>query len=54
VNGVVGEVGGDQVGVAGVKRLVVRADVIEVADDGILTSRCRFGAALFDVRVKRR
>jgi hypothetical protein len=36
VNGVVGEVGGDQVGVAAVERLVVGADVVEVGDSGIL------------------
>jgi hypothetical protein len=36
VDGVVGEVGGDQVGVAGVERLVVGADVVEVGDPGIL------------------
>jgi hypothetical protein len=37
VDGVVGEVGGDQLGVARVERVVVRADVVEVADDQILT-----------------
>jgi hypothetical protein len=34
VDGVVGEVRGDEVGVAGVERLVVGADVIEIADPG--------------------
>jgi hypothetical protein len=37
VDGVVGEVGGDQLRVAGVERLVVGADVVEVSDDEILT-----------------
>jgi hypothetical protein len=37
VDGVVGEVRGDQVDVACVERLVVGADVVEVADDEILT-----------------
>jgi hypothetical protein len=32
VNGVVGEVGGDQLGVARVQRLVVGADLVEVGD----------------------
>jgi hypothetical protein len=32
VDGVVGEMGGDQLGVAGVERLVVGADVIELGD----------------------
>jgi hypothetical protein len=36
VNGVVGEVGGDQVGIAGVEGLVVGADVVEIGDPGIL------------------
>jgi hypothetical protein len=36
VDRVVGEMGGDQVGVAGVERLVVGADVVEVGDPGIL------------------
>jgi len=48
----IGEVGGDQVDVTGVERLVVGADVIEVGDDGILTCGCRFGRWLFVVRVK--
>jgi hypothetical protein len=54
VHRVVGEVRGDQVGVAGVERLVVGADVVEVGDDGILTGGCRFGPHPFVVRVKRR
>jgi hypothetical protein len=37
VDRVVGEVRRDQLGVARVERLVVGADVVEVADDGILT-----------------
>jgi hypothetical protein len=37
VDGLVGEVGRDQLGVAGVERLVVGADVVEVSDDEILT-----------------
>jgi hypothetical protein len=51
VDGVVGEVRGDQVGVPGVQRLVIGADVIEVGDDRILTGGCRFGGWLFVVRV---
>jgi hypothetical protein len=43
VDGVIGEVGGDQVRVARIERLVIRANVVEVADDGILTAACRFG-----------
>jgi hypothetical protein len=31
VDRVVGEVGGDEIGVAGIQRLVVGADVVEVA-----------------------
>ncbi len=38
VDGVVGEVPGDEVGVAAVQSLVVGADVVEVADGGILTA----------------
>jgi hypothetical protein len=52
VDRVVAEVRGDQVSVPGVERLVVGADVIEMADDGILTAGCRFGCWLFVVRVK--
>jgi hypothetical protein len=52
VDGVLGEVRGDQVGVAGVERLVIGADVGEMGDYGILTGRCRFGSWLFVVRVK--
>jgi hypothetical protein len=52
VDGVVGEVGRDQVGVARIEGVVVGADVVEVADDGILTCACRFGAIPFVVRVK--
>jgi hypothetical protein len=37
VHGVLGEVLGDQVGVAGVQGVVVGADVVEVSDDEILT-----------------
>jgi hypothetical protein len=37
VDRVVGEVAGDQVCVARVERLIVGTDVIEVADDEILT-----------------
>jgi len=37
VDGVVGEVLGDAVGVAAVQRLVVGADVVEVGDLGIVT-----------------
>ena len=36
VSGLVGEVRGDGVGVAGVERLVVGPDVVEVADPGNL------------------
>jgi hypothetical protein len=54
VDRVIGEVRGDQIGVAGVKRLVVGADVVEVADDEILTCACRSWALLFVVRVRRR
>jgi hypothetical protein len=43
VDRVVGEVRGDQIGVARVERLVVGADVVEVADDRILTFERRFG-----------
>jgi hypothetical protein len=39
VDGVLGEVLGDQIGVAGVERLVVGADAVEVRDDQILTGR---------------
>jgi hypothetical protein len=37
VHRVLGEVLGDQVGVAGVQRVIVGADVVEVPDDEILT-----------------
>jgi hypothetical protein len=39
VRRVLGEVGGDQVDVAGVERLVVAADVVERVDAGIFTCR---------------
>jgi hypothetical protein len=52
VDRVLGEVGCDQLGVAGVERLVVGADVVEVGDDGIVTCLCRFGRIPFDVRVR--
>jgi hypothetical protein len=52
VDRVLGEVGGDEVGITGIQRLVVGADVVEVGDDGILTCRCRFSALVFVVRVK--
>jgi len=39
VDGVVGEVGGDELGVAAVQGVVVGADVVEVADRWILTPR---------------
>ena len=37
MDGVVGEVGGDQLDVAGVEGVVVAADVVERADLGIVT-----------------
>jgi hypothetical protein len=37
VSGVVGEVRGDQLDVAGIQRLVVAADVVERRDPGIFT-----------------
>jgi hypothetical protein len=43
VDGVVGEVRGDQLGVAAVERLVVGADVSQMADDGILTGAVDLG-----------
>jgi hypothetical protein len=44
VDGVLGEVRGDEVGVARVERVVIAADVVEVrADVGILTARVDFG-----------
>jgi hypothetical protein len=54
VDRVVGEVRGDEIGVTRVQRLVVGADVIEVADDEIVTCGCRSWVPLFVVRVKRR
>jgi hypothetical protein len=52
VDRVIGEVRGDQIGVAGIERLVVGANVFEVADDEILTCACRSWALLFVVRVR--
>jgi hypothetical protein len=44
VDGVLGEVRGDEVGVARVQRVVIAADVVEVrADVVILTARVDFG-----------
>ena len=43
VDGVLGEVRGDEIGVAGVERLVVGADVVEVEMRLILAYRCRTG-----------
>jgi hypothetical protein len=43
VSRVVGEVGRDQLDVAGVERLVVAADVVEGVDVQFLHCSCRFG-----------
>jgi hypothetical protein len=52
VDGVVGEVLGDPLGVPRVERLVVGPDVVEMRDGGIFTVRCRFELLAFVVRVK--
>jgi hypothetical protein len=54
VDSVVRKVRGDQLDVTGVERLVIGADVVQVADDEILTCGCRYWVLLFVVRVKRR
>ena len=52
VDRVVCEVGGDQLGVAGVQRLVVGADVVEVAHRaGLYIPRCRSRRPPFVVRL---
>jgi hypothetical protein len=51
VDRVVGEVGCDELGVARVQGVVIGADVVEVADDRIVTCPCRFGGLLLVVRV---